>query len=52
MIVVILMFVISLIALPFVMHEYDRWTIVIYLCLCVVFTPFVGIPIYKILGGH
>lgn len=43
---------ISLILMPFVVHE-NGWRIkLIYLCLCGVFTPIIGIPLYKILGGH
>lgn len=52
MILELFLFIISLILMPFVVHE-SSWRVkTIYLCLCTVLTPMVGVPVYKMLGGR
>lgn len=52
MILELFLFIVSLILMPFVVHE-SGWRVkTIYICLCAVLTPVVGIPVYKMLGGR
>ena len=52
MIFELFLFIVSLILMPLVVHE-SGWRVrTVYLCLCTVFTPVVGIPVYKMLGGR